>query len=74
MPVCGSYGARDTGIPAEDVRAFRDALRVPNDIRVYNSAGHAFFDDQRASYVPAAAVDAWKRTLDCFKLYLEQQR
>ena len=71
MPVCGSYGARDTSTPAEDVRAFRDALRVPNDIRVYNSAGHAFFDDQRASYSPAAAVDAWKRTLDCFKLYLE---
>jgi carboxymethylenebutenolidase len=73
MPVCGSYGARDTSIPQEDVRAFRDALRVANDIRVYNSAGHAFFDDQRASYVPAAAVDAWKRTLDCFKKYLEQR-
>jgi carboxymethylenebutenolidase len=71
MPICGSYGGRDTSIPAEDVRAFRDALLVPNDIRVYNSAGHAFFDDQRASYSPAAAVDAWKRTLDCFKLYLE---
>jgi carboxymethylenebutenolidase len=71
MPVCGSYGARDTSIPQEDVRAFRDALRVANDIRVYNTAGHAFFDDQRSSYVPAAAVDAWKRTLDCFKKYLE---
>ena len=64
IPVCGSYGARDTSIPADDVRAFRDQLRVPNDIRVYNTAGHAFFDDQRPAYVAAAAVDAWKRTLD----------
>lgn len=64
MPVCGSYGARDTSIPADDVRTFRSLLRVPNDIRVYNTAGHAFFDDQRASYVPAAAEDAWKRTVD----------
>jgi len=70
MPICGSYGARDTSIPADDVRAFRDALRVPNDIRVYASAGHAFFDDQRASYVAVAATDAWKRTLDFFKRYL----
>jgi carboxymethylenebutenolidase len=64
MPVCGSYGARDTSIAADDVRAFRNLLRVPNDVRVYNTAGHAFFDDQRASYVAAAAVDAWKRTVD----------
>lgn len=64
MPVCGSYGARDTSISADDVRTFRSLLRVPNDIRVYNTAGHAFFDDQRASYVAAAAADAWKRTVD----------
>jgi carboxymethylenebutenolidase len=61
--VCGSYGARDTSIPAGDVRAFAAALRVPNDIRIYDDAGHAFFDDQRASYVASAAEDAWQRTL-----------
>jgi carboxymethylenebutenolidase len=70
MPVCGNYGARDTSIPAEDVKAFRAALLVPNDIRVYPSAGHAFFDDQRASYVGSAASDAWTRTLAFFKQYL----
>ena len=70
IPICGSYGARDTGIMAEDVRAFRDELRVPNDIRVYNSAGHAFMDDTRPSYVAAAAVDAWKRTIDFLEKYL----
>lgn len=70
IPICGSYGARDTGIEADDVRAFRSALRVPNDIRIYNSAGHAFFDDQRGAYVAAAAVDAWKRTVDFLEKYL----
>jgi carboxymethylenebutenolidase len=74
IPVCGSYGARDTSIPAEDVRQFRDELRVPNDIRVYNTAGHAFFDDTRASYVAPAAADAWKRTLDFLEQHLGQQR
>lgn len=70
IPICGSYGARDTSISADDVRLFRTALRVPNDIRVYPTAGHAFFDDTRASYVPAAADDAWKRTISFLRLYL----
>lgn len=70
IPVCGSFGGRDTGIPAADVRAFAAALTVPNDVHVYDEAGHAFFDDQRASYVASAAADAWKRTLACFDKYL----
>ena len=69
VPVCGSYGARDTSIPADGVRAFAAALRVPNDIRIYDDAGHAFFDDQRASYVAGAAAGAWKRTLAFVEKY-----
>ena len=63
MPVCGSYGARDTSIPADAVRAFAAHLDVPHDIRIYDEAGHAFFDDQRPRYVASAAADAWERTL-----------
>src|SRR5438270_222892 len=63
MPLLGSYGARDTSIPAGDVRALRERLKVPNDLKVYDEAGHAFFDDQRKSYVASAALDAWARTL-----------
>ncbi|HEY2554756.1 MAG TPA: dienelactone hydrolase family protein [Candidatus Cybelea sp.] len=62
-PVCGSYGARDTGIPADSVRAFAAALHVANDVKIYDNAGHAFMDDQRPSYVASAAADAWTRTL-----------
>lgn len=70
LPVCGSYGARDSGIPAQSVRAFAAALKVPNDIRIYDNAGHAFFDDQRPSYVASAAADAWKRTITFLEKYL----
>ncbi len=70
IPVCGSYGGRDTGIPADGVRAFAAALTVPNDVKIYDEAGHAFFDDERPSYVASAAADAWTRTLACFSKYL----
>ncbi len=70
MPVCGSYGQRDTSIPAESVLAFENALRVPHDIKIYPTAGHAFFDDQRSSFVASAAADAWHRTIAYFTKYL----
>lgn len=70
IPICGSYGERDTGIPADGVRAFAKALHVANDIVEYPTAGHAFFDDQRPSYVPSASEDAWRRTLAFFAKYL----
>jgi carboxymethylenebutenolidase len=73
FPVVGSFGARDTGIKADDVRALSDRLtqlHKPHDIKVYEEAGHAFFDDTRQSYVASAAADAWGRTLAAFKRYL----
>lgn len=69
VPWCGSYGARDTGIPAASVRAFAAALRVPHDLKIYDAAGHAFLDDQRAAYVASAAADAWRRALAFLKKY-----
>lgn len=74
LPVCGSYGARDTSIAAEDVREFRAALRVENDVRIYNSAGHAFFDETRDRYVASAADDAWKRTTAFLRDHLGTKR
>lgn len=73
VPVAGSFGAKDTSIKAADVAALRAALTaggVPNDIRIYDEAGHAFEDDTRASYVASAATDAWTRTLAWFGKYL----
>lgn len=71
MPIAGSYGAKDTSIPADGVRAFRESLRVPNDIVIYPTAAHAFFDSTRSSYVAVAAQDSWRRTVAFFTKYLK---
>ncbi len=70
VPIAGNFGERDTSIRADDVRSLQKQLTVPNDIKVYAEAGHAFFDDQRDSYVASAAADAWYRTVSFFKKYL----
>jgi len=73
VPLMGNYGARDTSIAAADVRALDSeltSLHKDHDIHLYDEAGHAFFDDTRASYVATAAADAWIRTLGWFKRYL----
>jgi carboxymethylenebutenolidase len=73
MPVLGLYGSEDHGIPVSDVQAFEEELdrqAVPHEIHIYDGAHHAFFNDTRPSYDPAAAEDAWRRTLDWFQTYL----
>jgi carboxymethylenebutenolidase len=70
LPVEGNFGGRDTSISPADVRAFFARLKVPHDLKIYEEAGHAFFDDTRSSYVPSAAADAWSRTLAFFRTYL----
>ncbi len=74
IPMCGSYGQRDTSIPADGVRAFAAALTVPHDVKEYPEAGHAFFDDQRAAYVATAAADAWKRSVAFLHAHLDPVR
>jgi len=69
-PLMGNYGARDPSIRAADVRMMFAQLSVPHDVKVYDEAGHAFFDDTRASYVGSAAADAWTRTLGWLHRYL----
>ena len=70
VPLMGQYGGRDTSILPDDVRTMQKRLTVPNDVKVYDEAGHAFFDDTRESYVASAATDAWTRTLAWFAKYL----
>jgi carboxymethylenebutenolidase len=66
----GSFGARDTSIKPDDVRTMFSRLTAPHAVRIYDEAGHGFFDDTRDSYVPSAAADAWARTLAWFRQYL----
>jgi carboxymethylenebutenolidase len=70
VPLMGNYGGRDTGILPDDVREMAKRLTVPNDVKIYDEAGHGFFDDTRDSYVASAADDAWTRTLGWYAKYL----
>jgi carboxymethylenebutenolidase len=61
VPVLGIFGGADPGIPADQVTAFRDALRTDNEIVVYPDAPHAFLRFGAADH-KAAVEDALSRT------------
>lgn len=74
MPLLGLFGEEDRGIIVADVLNFQDALKqagVAADIHEYPGAGHAFANPSGEHYQPAAAKDAWKRTLAFFKQHLQ---
>ena len=61
-PVVASYPADD--FTASAGRKLEQALttaHVPHDIKLYPNTKHSFFNDQGASYDPAASADAWGR-------------
>ena len=71
-PVLGLYGAKDQGIPVDQVEQMRAALKAANktaEIIVYPDAGHGFNADYRPSYNEAAAKDAWAHMLAWFRKY-----
>jgi carboxymethylenebutenolidase len=67
-PLRGFYGQDDPrivgGLSAFD--AALSAAGADHELRIYPNTGHAFFNDTRPSYRPAAARDAWARTLAFF--------
>jgi carboxymethylenebutenolidase len=66
VPVLLFFGDEDQAIARADVDAIEGRLRElgkEHEVVVYPGAGHAFFCDQRPSYRPEAAADAWVRTL-----------
>ena len=66
-PILGLFGAEDRGISVESVRGFEAALErlgKDHEIHVYPGAGHAFANPTGRNYMPEAAEDAWRRTLD----------
>lgn len=72
-PLLGLFGADDQGIPVADVRQMESALRgLGRDvtIQVYDGAGHAFANPSGNNYRPAAADDAWRRTVAFFAQHL----
>jgi carboxymethylenebutenolidase len=72
-PWLGLYGDLDEGIPVDQVeqlRAAAAAVAQPTEVVRYPDAGHGFNCDDRDAYEPAAAADAWQRTLAWFDLHL----
>ncbi|MGH8260533.1 MAG: dienelactone hydrolase family protein [Steroidobacteraceae bacterium] len=68
-PIMFHFGAQDTHIPLSDVKKIEAA--VPQGVfHIYQSAGHGFNCDQRASYDPQAAAQARERSLAFFARYL----
>jgi carboxymethylenebutenolidase len=67
------FGDLDKGIPVDQVEELRVAAAKsgqPTEIVRYANADHGFHCDQRASYEPESARDAWRRTLEWFDRYL----
>ncbi|MHA7582903.1 dienelactone hydrolase family protein [Paenibacillus vandeheii] len=69
VPVLGFFGGMDRGIPMDVVGQVDQALEAANiehAIYYYPEADHGFFCNERQSYHPFAAQDAWHRTLTWF--------
>ena len=75
-PVLGLYAGRDTHVTPADVTALGARLTASGKrhrFHVYPDARHAFFnEDSPAAYDPAAAADAWHRTVGFLRQELSQ--
>jgi carboxymethylenebutenolidase len=73
VPMLGLYGAKDTGIPVDQVEKFFAALKAqgtPSELVVYSESGHGFNADFRPdSYRKVDSDDAWAKMLAWFKKY-----
>ncbi len=69
-PAIGFYGGADTGIKVADVQTAFGMFKGPHDVTVYPDAPHAFLDDTRPSYRPAAATDAFAKMTAWYGKYL----
>lgn len=68
------FGLEDQSIPLEDINLIEDRLRKADPrhrVFRYPGADHGFFCDQRQSYDPKAAADAWEKTLGLFHDHLK---
>jgi carboxymethylenebutenolidase len=63
------FGREDPMISQDQVAKIKHALeaaKVRHEVVVYDGANHGFFCDQRGSYNPKVAADAWERVKKLF--------
>lgn len=70
--VLAIYGALDSRITgeAESVKAELAKNGRPSEVKIYDGASHAFFNDTGGAYNAAAAKDAWAKTLAWFRTHV----
>ncbi|ACK69660.1 Carboxymethylenebutenolidase [Gloeothece citriformis PCC 7424] len=71
----GFFGLEDPLIPNEQVDEIEAELKkqqISHRIFRYPKADHGFMCDQRGSYNPEAASDAWKQVLELFNMTLKK--
>ncbi len=90
-PVVASYGARDRVFGAKMAARLEqhlEALGVPNEVKLYDGAGHSFFSEvdgwqgwlarmpspMAVGYEQQAAEDGWRRMLDFFGEHVSATR
>lgn len=69
-PVLAFFGGKDAFIPVTDVDQFRDALKKagkPAEVVLYADADHGFMCDERPSFHPEHAKEAWPKAISFFK-------
>jgi carboxymethylenebutenolidase len=72
-PILCLFGETDKMIPMDQVRRIDETLKrlkKTAEVKVYKGAGHGFFCNDRASYEPSAAQNAWEMTRSLFSKYL----
>ncbi len=72
-PLLGLFGAEDQYPSPEHVEELEQALLAQHktyEFHSYEGAGHAFFNTDRPSYRPEAALDGWRRIFSWFGTYL----
>ncbi len=71
----GIFGAKDRGIPADDVRKWETTLKELGknvQVTIYPNAGHAFENpNNKQGYRADDASDSWKKTLQFFSTTLK---
>jgi carboxymethylenebutenolidase len=73
-PIRCFFGEQDPYIPLSQVKRLEDTLRALGksfEVTIYAGAGHGFFCDERASYHPEAANDAWEKTKSWLARHLQ---
>ncbi len=73
-PVLALFGEKDQMIPEAQVQRIEETMKrlgKTYEGRVYQGAGHGFFCDERGSYHPESAKDAWGRLTAWFSKYLK---